>query len=62
MMVEPPGDLGRAGILEVHDGVLVAIELLFIKQGPGAVQQAGENEFDVAANPLPVETREQGGR
>ena len=44
VMIEPPGDFGRAGILEVDDGVFVAIELLFIEQCAGAMQQAGEDE------------------
>ena len=34
VMVEPPGNFGRAGVLEVHDGVFVAIKLLFIEQAP----------------------------
>ena len=33
MMVEPPGDFGRAGILEIHDGIFVAIKVVLIEQG-----------------------------
>ena len=62
MMVEPPGNFGRTGVLEVHDGVFVAIKLLLIEQRPGAVQQAGENEGDIVSDPLPVKAREEGGR
>ena len=38
MMVEPPGDLGRTGILEVHDGVFVAIEVSLVEKRARAVQ------------------------
>ena len=54
VMIEPPGDPGRAGIFKVHDGVLVAIKLPLIKQRAGAVQQAGEDEAGIAANALAV--------
>src|SRR5579872_2679424 len=59
MMVEPPGDFGRAGILKVHDGILVAVEILFIEQSSGAMQQSGENEMDIATNALAIETGKQ---
>ncbi len=63
MMVEPPGNFGRAGVFEVDDGVLVAIKLFLIEQRSGTVQQAGENEGDIVPNPLPVKARkERGGR
>src|SRR5208282_881509 len=58
-MVEPPGDFGRIGIFEIHNGIFFAIKVLFVKQRTGAVQQAGENELDVAANPFTVETGEK---
>jgi len=61
VMVEPPGDVGRTAVLEVDDGILVAIELLLIEQRAGAVDQPGEFEFDVAADALAVEALEQGG-
>ena len=61
MMIEPPGDFGGTGVLEVHDGVFVAVKLFFVEQGPGAVQQAGENEGDIACDPLPVKAREESG-
>jgi hypothetical protein len=62
MMVKPPGNPGRAGVLEVHDGIFVAIKLLLIEQRPGAVQQTGKDEVDILPDPLPVKTREEGSR
>jgi len=50
-------------ILEVDDGVLVAVELILVEQGSGTVDQAGEFELGVAADALAVEAGEQrGGR
>ena len=40
VVIEPPGDVSRTGILEVHDGVLVSIEVSLVEQGPRAMQQA----------------------
>jgi hypothetical protein len=61
MMIEPPGNFGRTGVLEVDDGVLIAIELLLVEQRPGSVDQAGEDEFGIAANAFAVETGKQRG-
>jgi hypothetical protein len=62
MVVEPPGDSGRTGIFEIDDHIFIAVELLFVKKGASPMEQAGVNEICVAANPLPVEAAEQGGR
>ena len=62
VMIEPPGDFWRAGVLEIDDGVLVAIELLLIEQRAGAVNQARELKFGVAADALPVKAGKQRGR
>ena len=63
VMVKPPGNLWRTGILEIDYCVLVAIKLFLIKQGTGAMQQAGVDKLDIIANPFPVEAREErGGR
>ena len=62
MVIEPPGDFGRTGILEIDDGILVAVELLLVEKRAGTMQQAGVDEIDIAANSLPVESGEQGGR
>ena len=40
MVIEPPGDFSRTGILEVHDGVLVSIEFSLVEEGPRSMQQA----------------------
>ena len=51
-MIEPPGDFGRTGVLEIHDGIFVAVELILVEQGSGTVDQAGEFELGVAADAL----------
>ena len=48
VMIEPPGDLGRTGVLEIDDGVLVAVELLLVEKRAGAMDQSGEFEFRIA--------------
>ena len=55
VMVEPPGNFGRTGIFEIDDGVLFAIEFLFIEQRTGAMNEASELEVGVLANALAVE-------
>src|SRR5580700_3070818 len=60
-MVKPPCDLGRTGVLEVDDGIFVAVELGFVKERAGAMQQAGVNEFGVFANALAIKTGEECG-
>jgi hypothetical protein len=62
VVIKPPGNLGGAGVLEINDGVLVAVKLLFVKQGASAVDQSGEDKIDIAANALAIEARKQGGR
>jgi hypothetical protein len=60
-MVEPPSDFGRTGVLEIDDGIFVAVEMRFIKERSRAMQQAGEDEGGVLANALPIKTREERG-
>jgi hypothetical protein len=55
-MVEPPGNFGRAGIFEVHDGIFVTIEIIFVEQSSGPVQKTGENKFHVVTDPFAIET------
>src|SRR5258708_9230920 len=62
VVIEPPGDLRRAGILEIDDGILVAVKLLLVKESARAMQQAGIDEVHIAADSFPVETGEQGRR
>src|SRR5208282_2343099 len=45
--------------LEVHDGVLVAVELGLVEQAAGAVHQPAEDELGVAADALAIEARKQ---
>src|SRR5579863_7867508 len=62
MVVEPPGNLRRTGILKVDDRVLVTVELVLVEQSAGAVNEAGELDFGIVADALQVEARKQGGR
>jgi len=59
VVVEPPGDARRSRVLEVHDGVLVAVELGLVEQAAGAVHQPAEDELGVAADALTIEARKQ---
>src|SRR3954470_1380257 len=61
VMIEPPGDLLGAGVFEVHDGILVAIELRFVEESTGTVHQAAELERHILADTLAVEAREESG-
>ena len=40
VVIEPPGDPGRSGVLEIHDGVFIAGEFALVKQRAGAMDQA----------------------
>ena len=59
VVVEPPGDARRRGVLEVHDRVLVAIELGLVEQAAGAMHQTAEDELGVVANALAIKARKQ---
>lgn len=59
MMVEPPGDLRRAGVLEVDNRILLAIKLAFIEQGARTMKQASELELHVVTDAFPVKARKQ---
>jgi hypothetical protein len=62
VMVKPPSDPGRTGILKVHDRVFFSDELLLVKQRPGPVQQPKILKLHVIADALPVKASEQGRR
>src|ERR1019366_7142884 len=62
VVIEPPGDVGRTGILEIDDGILVAVELFLVEQSARAMQQAGVYELHVAAHSFLIKTGEQGCR
>src|SRR5271163_3245627 len=59
MMIEPPRNLGRTGVFEIDDGILVAVEMGFVKQRSGAMHETGEDELGVSANALAIKTGEQ---
>ena len=61
MVIEPPGNFRRTGILEIDDGILVAIEFVLVEKGTGAVQQAGVDKFHVVADAFLVEAGKKSG-
>ena len=62
VVIEPPGDFGRAGVFEINDGILIAVELFFVEKSARAMEKPGVDELRVIANPLPVKAAEQGCR
>jgi hypothetical protein len=60
VMVEPPGNPWRGGVLEVDDGVLVAGEVGFVEEGSGAVDEAVVGVGSVFCNALAVKAGEEG--
>jgi hypothetical protein len=58
-MIKPPRDLRGTRIFEVDDGIFIAIEMGFIEERSGAMQQAGKLEFHVASDALAIEAREE---
>src|SRR3954463_15170528 len=62
VMIEPPCDIRRTGVLEIDYGVLLAIKLVLVEQRARPVYQAGEDEFCITANALAVKTGKQRGR
>ena len=62
MMVEPPGQLRVAGILEIDDGVLIAIEQAVFEDLRGPVGHACIFEVRVGVKRAPDEAAEERGR
>ena len=62
MMIEPPGDFGGVGILEIDDRVLVAVEQSILPRLHRAMRHSGEMKVRVSVNPLPVKTIKQRSR
>jgi len=62
MMIKPPGNLWRSGILEVDNGVLIAVEIGFIEERARTMHQAGELEVHVRPNALAIKAGKQRGR
>src|ERR1700683_887953 len=61
VMIKPPRDFWRTGILEVDDGIFVAIEVRFVKERAGTMQEAGEDKGGVFADALAIKTGEESG-
>jgi hypothetical protein len=57
-MVEPPVEFLGRRILEVNDGVLVAVEHLFVKERAGAVQERRVINVRAIVDLRAVEARE----
>jgi hypothetical protein len=58
VVIEPPRDFRRAGILEIDDGVFVAGEIGLIEEGAGPVDEATELVGGAGVDALLVETAE----
>src|SRR5271156_2948216 len=61
MMGEPPGQLWRAGIFEIHDSVFVAVECAILERLRGLVRHSGIEEFGSGIDALLIEARENRG-
>ena len=60
MMIEPPGDFGGVGILEIDDRVLVAVEHLLIKEDvAGSMKQRAVLDFSAWMDSFLVEAAER---
>jgi hypothetical protein len=62
MMIKPPGQFFRWCILEIDDGVLVAIKQIHVKEVSGPVQQTAVINFRFRVDAFFVKARESGGR
>jgi hypothetical protein len=63
VMIEPPGNFRRTGILEIDDGILIAVEINLVKERARPMQEPGESEIHIPAYALAVEAgKERGGR
>src|ERR1700733_4972595 len=54
MMIEPPSKQGRAGILEIHNGVFVAVENTVFERVRGFVRHSGIHKLSVRMDELSV--------
>jgi hypothetical protein len=62
MMVKPPGYFWRWRVFEIDNRVLVARELVLVKERACAVDESPISELDIVANALRVKAREKSGR
>ena len=61
MVVEPPGDARRGGVLEVDDGVLVAGEFRLVEERASTVNQPVIGVSGAGSDALAMEAREERG-
>ena len=61
MVIEPPGNLRRTRILEVDNGIFVAIKVFLIEERARSMQQAGIDKLHIGADALAIEARKQSG-
>jgi len=62
MMIEPPGNLGRVGVLEIDDRVLVAVEQSVLPGLHRTMRHSREVKVRVRVKPLPIKTIKQRSR
>src|SRR6476646_8110263 len=59
VVIKPPCDVRRAGVLEVDDGILVAIELFFVEQRSRSMDETCKFKIDICPNTFAVKAGEQ---
>ena len=62
MMIEPPGQARVGGVLEVHDGVFIAIEQRVLEYLGGFVRHARIGKLCIRMDPVLHKTAEVGRR
>src|SRR5882757_3522154 len=62
VVIQTPRDIRRTGIFEVDDRILVAVKIFLVEERTRPVQQAGIDEFAIAADAFAVEARKQRSR
>src|SRR5580704_11184481 len=62
MVIEPPGEPGRAGIFEVDDRIFIAVKNALLEGFSGGVGHAGIRKCGLGIDALPVKARKNGRR
>lgn len=62
VVIEPPSDLRRVRVFEIHDNVFIAVEDAVFPGLFGPVSHAGKAELGVLVDGVAIETIEEGGR
>jgi len=60
-MIEPPRQLWRRAVFEIHDGVFITVKVPVIKQRTGAVHHRLKGLFPARVNLPAVKPPENGG-